>query len=103
MVKNEPIAKEKSDALKFLQPIADELTSRMRKLVGKGGACSEMIADAVREGCHAEWDAAINEALKPAGKNFLYEDVRAALRRLQHLGSLSFLDKLTHDARSKAA
>ncbi|MFZ2555936.1 MAG: hypothetical protein WAZ27_03510 [Minisyncoccia bacterium] len=101
--KDEPIAKEKSDALVYLQPIADELGARMEKLIGKSGACSEMIADATREGCRAEWFTAINHTLKPSGMNFPYDDVRAALRRLQHMGSLSFLDKLPHAARSKAA
>lgn len=105
MFKKDKLEKEKSAALAFLQPVADELNVRMAKLIGKGGPCSEMIADATREGCRAEWVAAINNALKPkpCGMNFPYEDVRAALRRLERLGSLSFLHKLDRDAGSKAA
>lgn len=103
MFKNDKLEKEKSAALAFLQPVADELNVRMAKLIGKSGACSEMIAEATRDGCRTEWFAAINEALKPSGRNFLYDDVRAALRRLQHLGALSFLEKRDLDARSKAA
>lgn len=92
------IPKERPAAVAFLEPIADELTLRMSKLVGKGGDLSEVIADAVRRQCWRDWDQAINTSLapRPVGRGLSYVDVQAALRRLKHKNALTFLEKLSY-------
>ena len=89
----ESIIKHKTPAAVYLKAIAEDLSQRMSKLQGKGGRCSEMIRDAVFDGCKTEWYAAINDALNPRKKDFPYEDVRAAICRLERKGLLSFLEK----------
>lgn len=100
---NDTNSKDHTLAFLFLKPVAQDLNGRMSKLSNKTGRCSEMISDAVREGCRTEWYMAINDALKPGGKEFPYDDVRAACARLQHKGLLGFLDKLTLQETRKAA